>query len=86
MKPLKFTPYFLHIRGREDRKDIKLEWIERTLANPIREYVQADGRIRRRAKIPEAEGRVLRVVLLEDGQTVHNAFFDRSFHEVNHER
>jgi len=29
---------------------------------------------------------VLRVVLLEDGQTVHNAFFDRSFREVDYER
>jgi len=86
MKPLKFTKYFFHIRERQDRKDIQLEWIERAVAYPIREYVQADGRIRRWVKIPEAEGRVLRVVLLEDGQTVHNAFFDRSFREVNHER
>jgi len=25
--------------------------------------------------------KILRVVLLEDGETVHNAFFDRSFRE-----
>jgi len=24
-------------------------------------------------------GKVLRVILLEDGETVHNAFFDRSY-------
>ena len=82
---LKFTQYFLHVRSREDRKGILLEWIERAVAHPIREYVQADGRIRRWAKVPEAGGKMLRVVLLEDGQTVHNAFFDRSFHEVNDE-
>ncbi|MEX2163494.1 MAG: hypothetical protein WD823_04530 [Sulfuricaulis sp.] len=29
------------------------------------------------ARIEEAEGRYLRVVLLPDGETVHNAFFDR---------
>ena len=29
--------------------------------------------------IPEAGGRYLRVILLEDGVTVHNAFFDRNF-------
>jgi hypothetical protein len=29
--------------------------------------------------IAEAEGKVLRVVLLADGETVHNAFFDRGF-------
>ncbi len=28
--------------------------------------------------IPE-EGKFLRVILLEDGETVHNAFYDRSF-------
>ena len=36
---------------------------------------------RRWGKIEEAEGRYLRVVLLEDGETVHNAFFDRRFKE-----
>ena len=46
---------------------------------PEREVIQADGRVRRWAAIREAEGRYLRVVLLPDGETVHNAFFDRSF-------
>ncbi len=32
------------------------------------------------AKIPEV-GKHLRVILLEDGETVHNAFFDRSYKE-----
>ena len=49
--------------------------------NPIREIVQADGRVRRWARITEMGNRVLRVVLLEDRETVHNAFFDRSFVE-----
>jgi hypothetical protein len=39
----------------------------------------ADGRIRRWAAITEMDGRYLRVILLPDGETVHNAFFDRSF-------
>ncbi len=86
MKPLRFTAYFLCTRDREDRKGIRLEWIERTVAHPIGEYVQTDRRIRRWARIPEADGRVLRVVLLEDGQTVHNAFFDRSYREADNER
>ena len=30
-------------------------------------------------QVPEMEGRYLRVVLLSDGETVHNAFFDRGF-------
>ena len=41
--------------------------------------IQADGRIRRWAPIREMGDRFLRVVLLPDGETIHNAFFDRSF-------
>jgi hypothetical protein len=76
---LKFTQYFLAIRKRPDRAIIRDEWIERAIANPIREVVQADGRARRWTHVPEHEGRYLRVVLLGDRQTVHNAFFDRDF-------
>ena len=76
---MKTTAYFEAIRTRPDRAVIQLEWIERALRNPVRESVQADGRIRRWAAISEAEGRVLRVVVLADGETVHNAFFDRGF-------
>ena len=32
-----------------------------------------------RANIKEMDGRYLRVVLLEDEETIHNAFFDRRF-------
>jgi hypothetical protein len=35
--------------------------------------------LRRWAAILEMDGRYLRVILLADGETVHNAFFDRSF-------
>ena len=78
---MKYTQYFLYTRQRSDRRDIKLEWIQRVMDHPIREEIQIDGRIRRWAKITEAENRYLRVILLEDGETVHNAFFDRSFSE-----
>ena len=40
--------------------------------------MQQDGRIRKWAWIPEVR-KYLRVILLEDGETVHNAFFDRSY-------
>ena len=76
---MKKTAYFETIRSRPDRAAIHDTWIERTIAHPLREAVQADGRIRRWATVPEAENRVLRVVLLADGETVHNAFFDRGF-------
>ncbi len=58
---------------------IQLEWIQRAIERPVKETIQQDGRIRRWAPIEEMEGRYLRVILLPDGETVHNAFFDRSF-------
>jgi hypothetical protein len=76
---VKVTAYFAAIRLRLDRAAIREEWIERAIASPIRERVQADGRIRRWTRVPEMENRFLRVVLLADGETVHNAFFDRRF-------
>ncbi len=67
------------MRQRPDRAAIYLEWIERVVVHPVREQIQQDGRIRRWAPIAEMDGRYLRVILLPDGETVHNAFFDRSF-------
>lgn len=58
---------------------IGMAWIEFTVAHPKDERIQSDGRIRRWAAIAECEGRWLRVVLLADGETVHNAFFGRRF-------
>jgi hypothetical protein len=55
-----------------------MEWIEKTVKKPDHTEVQSDKRIRKWKKIKE-EGKFLRVILLPDGETVHNAFFDRSF-------
>lgn len=76
---MKFTQYFLFTQERPDRKKIALEWIERTMKNPLKEEKQADGRIRKWSLVPESGNKYLRVVLLADGETVHNAFFDRDF-------
>jgi hypothetical protein len=54
------------------------EWIMAAVEQPIREERQSDGRIRRWTFVA-AEARYLRVILLDDGETVHNAFFDRNF-------
>ena len=50
------------------------------IEKPEKVEIQSDGRIRKWAKISEV-GKYLRVILLEDGETVHNAFFDRSYKE-----
>jgi hypothetical protein len=60
------------------RPYLKTEWIEYVLSNATRSEVQDNGRIRRWALIEEA-GKYLRVVTEPDGETVHNAFFDRGF-------
>ena len=52
------------------------------ISAPIRREEQADGRVRFWGEIilpGESSARVLRVVTLADGETVHNAFFDRRF-------
>jgi hypothetical protein len=79
MRVVKFTNYFRLIQTRPDRAMIRLEWIQRVVEHPVKEVVQEDGRIRRWAPIKEMDGRYLRVIPLADGETVHNAFFDRTY-------
>ncbi len=76
---MKYTKYFHAMRQRPDRASIKEEWIRNVIENPVREVTQQDGRIRRWAAVEEMDNRYLRVVLLEDGEAVHNVFFDRTF-------
>jgi hypothetical protein len=66
------------MRQRPDRARIKMECIEETIKNPAYTELQSDGRIRKWRKI-KGENKFLRVILLPDGETIHNAFFDRSF-------
>ncbi len=75
---MKFTQYFFYTMQRPDRVKITMEWIEKTIKNPDYTEVQSDKRIRKWKKIKE-EGKFLRVILLPDRETVHNAFFDRGF-------
>jgi hypothetical protein len=81
---MKTTRYFDYTRMRQDRSQIKEDWIRTVVEKPERVEIQSDGRIRKWAKIKEA-GKYLRVILLEDGETVHNAFFDRSYREEKNE-
>lgn len=76
---MKFTRYFEALRSRPGRAIITDAWIQFVVDHPVKEVIQKDGRIHRWVRIDEADGRYLRVILLPDGETVHNAFFDRSF-------
>lgn len=54
------------------------------IADPNARRAQDDGRIRiwGRVTLPnEPKARILRVVTLDDGATIHNAFIDRNFAE-----
>jgi hypothetical protein len=75
---VKTTRYFEEQVLRK-RAYLKRSWCENVLAEPI--YYEAqpeDDRIRFWGFIPEL-GTYLRVITLEDGETVHNSFPDRSF-------
>ena len=71
------TKYFDSLKTRPDRAFIKTKWIQSVIDQPDFELVQADGRVRLWGTISENENKYLRVILLEDRKTVHNAFFDR---------
>ena len=64
------------------RPYLTIEMCAAVIADPLWRDDQADGRVRHwgRVTLPnEAEPRILRVVTLEDGTTIHNAFLDRNF-------
>ena len=76
----KTTRYFMESVLKK-RPYIKPEWIERARTGDyVAKKVQPDGRVRVWLYIPE-ENRYLRVVFLEDEETLHNAFYDRNFKE-----
>ena len=75
---MKTTKYFDFRRRQPDRINIKDEWIRWVMDYPVKTEIQSDARIKIWAKIKEVD-KYLRVILLEDGETVHNAFFDRTF-------
>lgn len=80
MADYKCTDYFENEVLRK-RPYLKKEWCILVIENSIRSDVQEDGRVRFWGRIPEFGDRVLRVVTLEDGLTIHNAFPDGGFKE-----
>ena len=71
------TEYFKK-RVLKQRPYIKLEWCELAVREPDFRIEQPDGRIRHWRYIEEL-GKYSRVITLEDGVTLHNAFPDRDF-------
>ena len=78
----KFTPYFENEVLRK-RAYIKKEWCIGVIKNPIRIETQEQNRYRFWGKIDELDGKILRVITLEDKVTIHNAFPDRRYKNEN---
>ena len=74
---MKTTRYFEEQVLRK-RPYLRREWCERALEEPEYSDIQEDDRIRYWIFVPELDG-YLRVVTLQDGETVHNAFVDHGF-------
>ena len=80
---MKTTRYFSEQVLRK-RPYLRTVWITAVIANPLARIDQDDNRIRFWGEVETDDGKryMLRVVTLEDGETVHNAFFDRDFKEA----
>jgi hypothetical protein len=64
------------------RPYLTIEMCRQVLAHPLRSETQEGGRIRHWGEVTlpgEESRRILRIITLEDGVTLHNAFVDRSF-------
>jgi len=75
------TRYFMEQVLRK-RPYIELLWCEAVIQAPLRREAQPDGRVRFWGAVVDprdGKTRYLRVVTLDDGVTLHNAFFDRDF-------
>lgn len=79
VRKVKTTRYFEEQVLRK-RPYIQREWCEMALQKPRKKEAQPDGRVRHWVLISEL-GKYLRVITLEDGETVHNAFPDHHFRE-----
>ncbi len=80
---MKTTRYFDE-QVRRKRPYVDLESCSKVIESPVRRENQPDGRIRFWGRIilpGELNSQILRVVTLEDGKTIHNAFLDRRYRE-----
>jgi hypothetical protein len=80
---VKTTRYFRQQVLRK-RPYLMAEWCDAVLAAPLRRSAQLDGRIRWWGRVSDPRDgrvRIRRVVTLDDGETIHNAFFDRGYQE-----
>ncbi len=78
----KFTPYFENEVLRK-RAYIKKEWCIDVLENPLRIEAQEGNRYLFLGKVDDLDGKILRVVALDDKVTIPNACPDRRYKHEN---
>ena len=74
----KYTEYFEKEVLRK-RPYLKKEWCEKIIDDPLHMERQENNRWRFWGIVDELNGKVIRVVTLDDKTTIHNAFPDRGF-------
>ncbi len=74
---LKTTRYFDE-QVLPKRQYLTVEMCIGVIKKPLKKEIQDDGRIRYWGFVSELN-KIIRVVVLEDDQTIHNAFMDRNF-------
>jgi hypothetical protein len=62
----------------KNRPEVDRSWCERVRRQPLEVVQQKDGKYQMWGYIEEA-GKYLRVITLEDRETIDNSFFDRRY-------
>ena len=76
---MKTTVYFDRFVSKKHPESIQyLDDVEKALTQYLKLEHQSDGRTRRWVYIEEAK-KYMRAIVEPDGQTIHNAFFDRDY-------
>jgi len=74
---VKFHRYFYTIERRAKHPEVTEEMVAFVLEKPTALEMGRNGRTSFFRRIPTFGNRVLRVIVLQDGEAVLNAFFDR---------
>ena len=74
---MKFTKHFTN-DVLPKRPYLSIELLSEIIQNPIRKEIQEDRKIKIWGYSSEF-CKIVRIILLEDEETVHTAFFDRNF-------
>ncbi len=79
---MKNTTGYFREKVLEKRPYLTIELCREVINCYDKKELQSDGRIKYWKQIKELDNKYLRVVTLEDNVTIHNAFLDRGYKEM----